>query len=51
MVPVAIETGRGLLVACLAATGRDVVVINPMAGARYRERTTVSRSKSDAGTR
>jgi transposase len=47
-VPVAIETGRGLLVACLAATGRDVVVINPMAAARYRERTTVSRSKSDA---
>jgi hypothetical protein len=47
-VPVAIETGRGLLVACLAATGRDVVVINPTAAARYRERTTVSRSKSDA---
>ena len=48
MVPVAIETGRGLLVSCLVATGRDVVVINPMAAARYRERTTVARSKSDA---
>ena len=47
-IPVAIETGRGLLVACLVATGRDVVVINPMAAARYRERTAVTRSKSDA---
>jgi hypothetical protein len=47
MVPVAIETGRGLVVSCLVATGRDVVVINPMAAARYRERTTVARSKSD----
>jgi transposase len=47
-VPVAIETGRGLLVACLAATGRDVHVINPMAAARYRERVAVSRTKSDA---
>ncbi len=34
--------------ACLIATGRDVVVINPMAAARYRERTAVSRTKSDA---
>jgi transposase len=47
-IPVAIETGRGLLVACLVATGRDVVVINPMAAARYRERTAVTRTKSDA---
>lgn len=47
-IPVAIETGRGLLVACLVATGRDVVVINPMAAARYRERTAVTRAKSDA---
>ena len=47
-VPVAIETGRGLLVACLAATGRDVRVINPMAAARYRERVAVTRTKSDA---
>ena len=47
-VPVAIETGRGLLVACLAATGRDVHVINAMAAARYRERVAVTRTKSDA---
>lgn len=47
--PVAIETGRGLLVACLQASGRDVYVINPMAAARYRERTAVARAKSDAG--
>ena len=49
LAPVAIETGRGLLVACLAASGRDVYVINPMAAARYRERTAVARAKSDAG--
>jgi transposase len=47
-IPVAIETGRGLFVACLVATGRDVVVINPMAAARYRERTAVTRTNSDA---
>lgn len=47
-IPVAIETSRGLLVAGLRATGRMVYVINPMAAARYRERTTSSRSKSDA---
>jgi len=46
--PVAIETGRGLLVAALRSTGRAVYVINPMAAARYRERWTVARSKSDA---
>lgn len=47
-IPVAIETSRGLLVAGLQATGRKVYVINPMAAARYRERTTTARSKSDA---
>jgi transposase len=47
MVPVAIETPRGLLVAALRATGRPVYAINPMAVARYRERHTVSRGKSD----
>lgn len=46
-IPVAIETPRGLLVAALRATGRPVYAINPMAVARYRERTSVSRSKSD----
>jgi hypothetical protein len=36
-IPVAIETSRGLLVAALRATGREVYAINPMAVARYRE--------------
>jgi transposase len=47
--PVAIETGRGLLVACLRATGRRVFAINPMAVSRYRDRHSVARKKSDAG--
>jgi transposase len=47
-IPVAIETGRGLLVACLHATGRAVYAINPLAAARYRDRHAVSRRKSDA---
>jgi transposase len=46
-IPVAIETPRGLLVAALRSTGRPVYSINPMAVARYRERHTVSRGKSD----
>jgi len=46
-IPVAIETPRGLLVAALRATGRPVYPINPMAVARYRERHSVSRKKSD----
>jgi transposase len=48
-VPVAIETPRGLLVACLRATGRKVYPINPMAVARYRDRHSVSGRKSDKG--
>ncbi|MEV4382197.1 IS110 family transposase [Streptosporangium sp. NPDC049644] len=47
LIPVAIETSRGLLVSCLRATGRMVYAINPLAVARYRERHTVARSKSD----
>jgi len=47
--PVAIETGSGLLVACLRATGRDVYAINPVAVSRYRDRYSVARKKSDAG--
>lgn len=47
LIPVAIETTRGLLVSCLQATGRDVYAINPMAAARYRDRHTVTRKKSD----
>lgn len=47
-IPVAIETSRGLLVACLRATGRQVFAINPLAVARYRDRHSVARKKSDA---
>src|SRR6266487_6212253 len=49
LVPVAIETPRGLLVACLRATGRAVYPINPMAVARYRDRHSVAGRKSDHG--
>jgi transposase len=48
-VPVAIETPRGLLVACLRATGRPVYPINPMAVARYRDRHSMAGRKSDKG--
>jgi transposase len=48
-VPVAIETPRGLLVACLRAAGRQVYPVNPMAVARYRDRHSVSGGKSDPG--
>src|SRR5690242_14785211 len=47
LIPVAIETPRGLLVAALRATGRPVYAINPMAVARYRARHSQSRKKSD----
>jgi transposase len=46
---VAIETPRGLLVACLRATGRKVYPINPMSVARYRDRHSVAGRKSDHG--
>ncbi|MFD7446170.1 transposase, partial [Streptomyces sp. NPDC059909] len=46
-IPVAIETSRGLLAACLRATRRPVYAINPMAAARYRDRHAVARKKSD----
>src|SRR4029453_9129817 len=42
-IPVPIETARGLLVACLRATGRPLYAINPLALARSRERTTITR--------
>lgn len=47
--PVAIETSRGLLVAVLRTGKRKVFAINPMAAARYRDRHSVSRKKSDPG--
>jgi hypothetical protein len=46
-IPVAIETPRGLMVEALRASGRPVYPINPLAVARYRDRHTVSRTKSD----
>ncbi|WP_327241299.1 IS110 family transposase [Streptomyces sp. NBC_01320] len=48
-IPVAIETGRGLLVAALNTGTRPIYAINPLAAARYRDRHSVSRKKSDAG--
>ncbi len=48
-VPVAIETPRGLLTACLRATGRKVYPVSPMAVARYRDRHSVAGRKSDHG--
>ncbi|MEU9463783.1 IS110 family transposase [Streptomyces sp. NPDC048312] len=48
-IPVAIETSRGLLVAVLRPGKRQVFAINPMAAARYRDRHSVSRKKSDPG--
>ena len=48
-IPVAIETPRGLLTACLRATGRKVYPINPMAVSRYRDRHSAAGRKSDHG--
>lgn len=48
-IPVAIETGRGLLVAALRTGKRPVYAVNPLAAARYRDRHSVSRKKSDPG--
>ncbi|MEF9880855.1 IS110 family transposase [Streptomyces sp. P9-A4] len=48
-IPVAIETSRGLLVAVLRTGSRPVFAINPVAAARYRDRYSVSRKKSDPG--
>lgn len=48
-IPVASETSRGLLVSVLRTGERQVFAINPMAAARYRDRHSVSRKKSDPG--
>ncbi|WP_435113954.1 IS110 family transposase [Nocardiopsis synnemataformans] len=48
-IPVAIETSRGLLVAALRTGARQVYAINPLAAARYRDRHSLSRAKSDPG--
>ncbi|CPV68997.1 IS110 family transposase [Mycobacteroides abscessus] len=47
-IPVALETDRGLLVAALRGTGREVYPLNPLAASRYRARHQVSGAKSDA---
>jgi transposase len=49
LVKVAIETDRGPWVAALVAAGYEVFAVNPMSVARYRERHSTSRAKSDAG--
>jgi transposase len=48
-VDVALETGRGLLVAALRAAGHRLFEINPKAASRYRDRHAVSGAKSDPG--
>ncbi|MFF2080558.1 IS110 family transposase [Kitasatospora sp. NPDC058162] len=48
-IPVAIETSHGLLVAALRTGRRKVFAVNPLAAARYRDRHSVSRKKSDPG--
>ena len=47
-VVIGIETDRGLWVAALTAAGYQVVAVNPLAAARYRDRHHVSGAKSDA---
>lgn len=47
-VPIAIETPRGLFVSSLRDRGFPVYAINPLSAARYRDRHSVSRKKSDA---
>ncbi|MEU6647820.1 IS110 family transposase [Saccharomonospora sp. NPDC046836] len=48
LIPVAIETDRGLWVAALRAAGRVIYAINPLSASRYRARHQVSGAKSDA---
>ncbi len=46
---IAIETDQGLVVAALAGAGFTIHVINPVAVARYRDRHSPSKAKSDPG--
>jgi transposase len=48
-IPIGIETGRGLIVAGLRKAGQPVVVLHPTQVARYRDRLTAQRKKSDRG--
>jgi transposase len=47
-VVIGIETDRGLWVEALSAAGYQLIAINPLAVARYRDRHHVSGAKSDA---
>ncbi len=46
---IATETDRGLFVTALISAGFEVIALNPMSTARYRERLSNSGAKSDAG--
>jgi hypothetical protein len=48
-VVIGIETDRGPWVSALVAAGYQVIAVNPMQAARYRERYSTSGAKSDAG--
>jgi transposase len=48
-VVIGIETDRGLVVRALIAAGYRLYAINPMTASRYRERQSISGSKSDPG--
>jgi transposase len=47
-VVIGIETDRGLWVGALSAAGYQVLAVNPLAVARYRDRHHISGAKSDA---
>ncbi len=49
-VVIGIETDRGPWVRALIAAGYQVIAVNPLQAARYRERHSTSGAKSDAGT-
>lgn len=46
---IATETDRGLFITAMIAAGYQVIAINPMSTARYRERHSTSGAKSDQG--
>jgi transposase len=48
-VMIATETDRGLFVGALVAAGYQVLAVNPLSTARYRERLSTSGAKSDPG--
>jgi transposase len=48
-VVIGIETDRGPWVSALVAAGYQVIAVNPLQAARYRERYSTSGAKSDAG--